>query len=271
MSRAQESPTPRARISVVIPAHRIDRWLDEAVESALDSRDVDLEVVVVLNGMTELVARPWMTDDRVRVIHDPEPLGPTRAMIRGLDASSAEFVARLDGDDRMLPNRLSAQIAWLRDHPETPLVGTAVRRIDGEGHALGEVRMPTGDDVRRHLVLSNTVSHSSILVRRDALTAAGGYDDRLEQMEDYDVILRLARRGPVAVLPELLTDYRIHAGQISRGAAPRGPHIDAVIRGRRQLGAHLGMPALSIAARNIAWLAAQHLRHRGLIRPGHEY
>jgi glycosyltransferase involved in cell wall biosynthesis len=258
-------------VGVVIPTHRADEWLDEAVESVLSSRGVDVDLVVVANGMAELPYRPWQDDARVSVIHEATPLGPTKAMILGVESSSTEYIARLDADDRMLPGRLAAQVARLRDQPEAPMVGTATRRITAAGAQAGSIRMPVGDDVRRHLVLSNTVPHSSVMIRRSSLESIGGYNATLDQMEDYDVILRLAQRGPIPVLPDELTEYRLHGAQISRGAKPWGPHIDLITLERMRLGRVLGMNALEIGARSLVWRAAQYARFYRVTRPAHEY
>lgn len=259
------------KVSVVIPAHRLDAWLDEAVESALSSKDVTVELVVVINGIEEMENRPWMADSRVQTIHHVAPLGPTLAMITGVEQTTGDYVARLDADDRMLPTRLALQAEYLQDHPDVPLIGTAVHRIGEDGASQGKIKAPYGSDIRRYLVLFNSVTHSSVLIRRSALLQVGGYNPQLSQMEDYDVILRLAQLGPIAVLPEELTEYRIHSGQISRGARPRGTHIDRVIVERRKLGKVLGMRTPSIAGRNLFWRAIQFARYYRVTKPGHEY
>lgn len=258
-------------VSVIVPAHRLDRWLDEAVESILASTIEDFEVVVVLNGVATVEPRSWMASAHVQLLHSPEPIGPTRAMIRGVEASGGEFIARLDADDRMRQDRLAAQVRYLERHPRTSLVGTAVRRITEDGSPAGSIRMPVGDDIRSHLLLSNTVPHSSVMMRRSALVEVGGYNPALSQMEDYDVILRLAQCGPVGVLSDELTDYRLHGGQISRGAKPTGAHITKVITERRRLGVVIGSPRIAVLARNLVWRAVQFTRYWQLTKPGHEY
>ncbi|APZ35043.1 hypothetical protein BOH66_12910 [Microbacterium aurum] len=258
-------------VSVIIPTNRVDSWLDEAVQSALDSSDVSIEVIVVINGPASFEPRSWTADPRVVLVHERSRLGPTRAMIEGVARARGEFVARLDADDRMLPLRLSEQVARLRAQPTAPLVGTATSRITPEGEPAGNIRMPSGDDVRRHLVLFNCIPHSSVMLRRSALEEVGGYDESLEQMEDYDLILRLSVLGPVPVLTSLLTEYRIHPGQLSRGATPYGLHIQRISVARRTLGRALGMNRLSVAARDALWRAAQYARYHRVTRPGHEY
>ncbi len=258
-------------VAVIIPAHRVDRWLDEAIDSALASTDIAVQIVVVVNGTPTLPDRPWMHESAVTVLHSSEALGPTVAMIRGIEATSTVYIARLDADDRMQPDRLHRQREWLARHPESTLVGTATRRIGPDGEDLGAIRMPTGPDIRRHLVLSNTVVHSSVMMRRSDLESVGGYDARLSQMEDYHLILRLAQCGAVAVLPDDLTEYRLHPGQISRGAAPSGDHIDAVVSERSRLGRTLGMNTVGVWSRNTLWRIVQFARYHRLIRAGHEY
>lgn len=258
-------------VSVVIPAHRQDAWLDEAVTTVLSSENVPVRVIVVLNGIATIEERGWSTDPRVSLVHEPHALGPTLAMIRGLEHTHTEFIARLDADDRMLPGRLAAQAEYLRRHTSTQLVGTAARRIDERGESAGSIRMPTGADVRKHLVLSNVVPHSSVMFRRSDLDAVGGYDPALSQMEDYDVILRLAARGPIAILPEEYTEYRLHTGQVSRGAKPSGLHIKKVLEGRKRLGQAIHMGQVGVAARNAIWRVVQYTRYYRVTKPAHEY
>lgn len=259
------------KVSVIIPAHRLDRWLDEAVLSALASTNVEIEVVVVVNGVETIPSSSWVEDCRVTLIHKPAPLGPTGAMILGLQHTTGDYVARLDADDRMAPTRLFSQADYLDNHPLTHLVGTLVRRITPQGVDAGLIRMPSGQDVRRSLLLTNVVTHSSILIRREALDLVGGYNENLTQMEDYDVILRLGCQGEIAILPEALTEYRLHESQISRGARPTGKHVDTVIAGRRQLGRVLGISPIEVFFKNLLWRLVQFTRYSRLTKPGHEY
>ena len=261
----------RTTVGVIIPTHRFDAWLDEAVTSTLASKDVDFQLVVVANGIAEVAHRPWIDDERVTLLHFPEPLGSGGAMLPGLGELTTDFVARLDADDRMLPARLHTQATYLIEHPDTHLVCTTVRRITESGADAGAVRIPTGRDVRRKLVFWNPLVHSSYMMRRESLIRVGGYDPRHKQMDDYDLALRLSQLGAVAVLPEELVEYRLHSDQISRGAKPRGEHIDRVITLRKKLGKSLGMNWFSIWVRTLIWRGVQFTRYYRLTKPGHEY
>lgn len=248
----------------------MDRWLDLAVESVLHESIDELDLVLVLDGVDIGDAPAWADDPRVRVIENPMSLGPAAAMTAAIAASTSPYLARLDSDDRDIDDRLRTQIAYLDAHPDTVAVSARTYRVNEYGVRQGEVRLPAGPDIRRHLLLSNVVPHSTLVFRRAAAERAGGYDSAFRQMEDYDFILRLAALGPIAQLDAPLVEYRIHSTQTSRGASPTGPHISAIARGRRALARELGVHPARAAIEHAAWVAVQHLRWRGVIKPGHE-
>lgn len=258
-------------MSVIIPSANADRWLDEAIESVLANDWERLEVIVVLNGADPAVTPAHADDPRVQILRFPERLGVAGAPLKGLEVATGEYILRLDADDRMLPSRIRSQAEYLQRHPEVALVGSRVAWIDPEGARAGAFDYPVGPDVRIALTRVNVVPHSSIALRRAALDAAGGYDPSLSFFEDYDLILRLAMRGRVAVIDEVLTEYRLHPSQVSRTFPPRGSHIDLVIAHRSALARQLGVPRLSTAWHNARWRGEQwamflYRRVRGLVR-----
>lgn len=257
-------------VSVILPTVRLDAWLDEAVWSILDNEGVDVDLVVVHDGVEPDRTLSWATDARVQLVHHPERLGQTRGMMSGLEHARHDLIARLDADDLSSTTRLSRQVEYLDAHPATVAVGSRVMRIDNAGVDGREMVFPAGPDIRSHLLFANVVAHSSLMFRREIGLAVGGYDATLRQMEDYDFILRLAAAGPIANLDELLTRYRVHPQQTSRGAPPYGRHIDQVMCGRVALRRVLRAPVLASTVKNIVWRAVQYARYYGVIRPGYE-
>lgn len=258
-------------ITVIIPTNRLDAWLNEAAASVLASVGVAVQLVIVLDGPVEGDMPAWSDDERVLVLRHTDNRGPSAAMMSALRAASSVLIARLDSDDVCHPERLAMQSAYLDAHPETVAVGARTARIGADGLAVGRVKLPFGNDIRRNLLLSNVLPHSTLMFRREVGEQAGGYNLALRQMEDYDFILRLAWSGPIAQLEETLVDYRVHSGQASRGAKPFGRHIRIVLRGRRKLGVVLKISAVIIELNNVIWVAAQYARYWGITRPAHEY
>lgn len=256
-------------VSVVIPTIRLDRWLDEAVESVLASVGVRVDLLVVHDGVAPDPGKSWASDERVTILHLPQRSGQAVGMNLAMASARYDLVARLDGDDLATPDRLLRQSEFLDAHPEVVAIGSRAMRIDENGAELSELRIPAGDDIRQHLLLQNVVVHSSLMFRKDIVTGIGAYE-ALDQMEDYDLVLRLAAIGPIAVLDEVLTRYRVHSQQMSRGAAPYGPHIRRVVAGRQELRRRLGASRLRAGALNIAWIGVQYLRFHRILRPGYE-
>lgn len=257
-------------ISVIIPMIRYDRWLDEAVHSILNQQDVSVQVVVVHDGIEPDPTMSWYADSRVKIVHSPARVGQAAGMNLGVGQAEYDLIARLDSDDVSSPRRLAAQVAYLNLIPGAVATGTRVMRIDDQSAEISELKYPSGADVRKHLIFQNVVPHSSLLMKKHAFYEAGGYDPSIRQMEDYEFILRLALLGPIGNVDELLTQYRVHPGQVSRGAAPRGSHIQKVLIARKQLSKNLGVPYLNYAIKALVWQAVQYLRYYKVVKPGYE-
>ena len=265
MSEAGTGQDGRAgMLSVVIPIGGVDQWLDESVASVLSDEQLDLELIAVFNNGAD-VPENWrfLEDPRVRVIHTSESLGPAGAGQRGIDAARGEFLVCLDADDVMLPERMQSQLEWMRRHPETVLVSSQVDWINEVGERVGAFELPTGPDVRAALLKLNVAPHSSWMVRLSAVRQVGGYDTSMRQMEDYDLLLRLSLLGPVAVLPETLTHYRLHDDQMSRAVRPNGDYVRTIRSGRRRLGEELGMSRARVARSGLWWEVQQWLMFWG--------
>lgn len=251
-------------MSVVIPVGRVDRWLDEAVASVLAEEAVDLEVIAVFNNGAEVPdGWPFLADERLRVISTPDSLGPAGAGQRGIDAARGTYVACLDSDDLALPGRLGTQLDWLERNPDAVLVSSQVDWIDEEGERVGAFDLPTGGDVRMHLLKLNVAPHSSWMMRLAAAREVGGYNLDMRQMEDYDLLLRLGRLGPIAVLPDTLTAYRLHSDQMSRAVRPNGDYVREIARGRSALGRAIGANPMRVFLDRCWWESQQWLMFFG--------
>jgi len=254
VSPPQQPPT----VSVIMPAYNAERTLDAAMRSVLAQTLQDLELVVVLNGITDAstdIARAIAAQDaRVRLIARSEA-GANAALRSAVDAARGKFVAVLDSDDVAHQDRLAAQVAFLAAHPDVGLVGSWARRIDTQGRPLELARMPTRrQGLMRLLEHECLMYHSAIMVRRELLDQVGGYSVGFECAPDFDLYLKLLDAG-VAIdnSPAALVDYRVVATGItqSRGAEQRQEAELAVARSRLR-GIGVGSTALDDAGRDPA-------------------
>jgi glycosyltransferase involved in cell wall biosynthesis len=255
-------------VSVVIPTNRIDSWLGIAVESVLSQQDVDLELILLFDGVEPPHPSLWPDDSRVRVVRNRVSQGVGHALREACSHAAGRFIARLDADDVALPGRLSAQIAYLDSHPETVAVTGGARWIDGGGAVVGRFGHRAGADARARLLRQNVLVQSAILFRTDAYRRAGGYG-LMRQMEDYDLWLRLAVFGRMAILEQDVVEYRVHPEQTSRGVHPRGEYVAIILGERRALARTLGSPPMAQFFRDLFFrsaLNAMYYLPPGLIR-----
>ena len=205
------------RVSVLMSVRNGERWVGEAVDSILGQTFDDLEFIVVDDGSTDstgaiLEARK---DPRLRVIHQP-PSGLTTSLNRAWRLSGAALLARMDADDVAHPDRLARQVTFLDAHPEVGLLGTGCHEISESREVIGVIVPPEDDAaIRRVLIRKNPFVHSSVMLRRAALEAAGGYDESLPVAQDYDLWLRMSRLTRMANLPEPLVKRRLTPGRVS--------------------------------------------------------
>src|SRR5688500_13291621 len=142
-------------ISVVMPVFNGQRFLAQAMDSLLAQTFRDFEVVAVDDGSTdkspEILRRYAKADSRVRVIHG-DHAGISAALNRGIEASTHEWIARIDADDVAAPERFARQIAAAKASPNVVVWGTFAQHVDAAGKVLGISRTgPTSEAAFRKL------------------------------------------------------------------------------------------------------------------------
>jgi glycosyltransferase involved in cell wall biosynthesis len=222
------------RVSVILGVRDGMPWLPEAVASVLGQTLADLELVIVDDGSADGTAA-WLAglpDARVRVLHQA-PAGLARALNRGVAASGAPLIARMDADDVALPERLARQAEYLDRHPEVGILGTGWRVLGPGGEVL-EPPPPPADDaaIRAALPRRNPLAHPTVMLRRAVGDRAGWYDERLPVAQDYDLWLRLLGRTRFANLPEPLLLRRYTAAMTSLARDDARLAAELVIRWR---------------------------------------
>ena len=197
------------KVSVVLPIDRAHSGLPEALCDLRRQSLADLEILVVTNGpdgsLADRVARLAADEPRVRVLHEPRH-SLAAALNLGLREARAGLVARMDDDDRCSMDRLERQAMVLESDPSLAGVGCWWDIAGPDGSTIATHR--PSDDPRRlrwKLRVSNPLAHGSMLLRRDAVLAAGGYDESLERAQDWELWLRLSEAKPtIGCVPDVL-------------------------------------------------------------------
>ena len=206
------------RVSVVIPSR--DRWplLRVALRSVFDQTLRDIEVIVVDDGSRDETpdALERIDDERLIVVTHATSSGVARARNDGLTRARTAWIAFLDDDDLWAPDKLERQLAAV-ERRGAVLSSTCALRITPAGTVVERVIAPGEDGIERQLLSSNVIGGpSTVLARADAVREAGGFDERLSVLADWDLWLRLAARGPLVCLDEPLAAILDHGANMQR-------------------------------------------------------
>jgi GT2 family glycosyltransferase len=207
-------------VSVLMPVYNAEQYLAEALESILGQTFADFEFLIVNDGSTDrslaILERYAAADGRIRLMSRPNT-GYTVALNGLLELASGELLARMDADDVALPQRFARQVDYLRACPDVVCVGSAVHFIDAAGRFLRDGHPGMDHDAIQQRALAGDcpLNHPSVMMRRAAVRAVGGYHPDFEPAEDLDLWLRLGEVGRLANLPDALMKYRQHAQSFS--------------------------------------------------------
>ncbi|MGE3327742.1 MAG: glycosyltransferase [Acidimicrobiia bacterium] len=245
-------------VSVLVPVHNGARYLAEALASVAAQTYPTWECVVVLDSCTdesELIARSEIPPERLRIVKITHRRVGS-ALMAGLRCAEGTYVARLDADDKMLPDRLVRQVAEMEARPSLAVLGSAATVIDGHGNPVGTRAPLSGvDELKAALLRKNQFIHPSVLMRRSSVIEQGGYRTDLPKVEDYDLWLRVAVENDLDNLAESLTAYRVHPEQETHRGVISWHAARTVGRSRSQLARSLGHSVLVTEVLNILWWA----------------
>lgn len=206
-----------SRITVLMPVRNAGPWIEESLRSVLAQTRHPDELLIVDDGSTDesmdVVDRLWQP--WFRVIKGPQS-GLAAALRLGIEESEGDLVARLDADDVASRDRLRLQEEAFADNQLTICGGwsTYLPHRPGRAHFKPPVAPST---IARFCGLGNPFVHSTVMLRRDVVVAAGNYRAPTSgpYPEDYDLWLRMLERGRGRNLAHSLVAYRVHASSVS--------------------------------------------------------
>jgi glycosyltransferase involved in cell wall biosynthesis len=198
-----------------------ERHLRQTVESILGQTFRDFEFIIVNDGSKdssrEILAEYEQKDARIRVI-DQENRGLTRALIRGCAEARGQYIARQDADDWSHPERLGRSVELFAPFPQLTMVSSWARYIDALGDVVQTVERPANPNLATPQLLHKRLgppAHGSVMFRRTAYEAVGGYRACFYYAQDSDLWLRLASVGGVAYVQQYLYHHRLAPETIS--------------------------------------------------------
>jgi glycosyltransferase involved in cell wall biosynthesis len=263
-ARMSEDPAPR--VSVVLPTYNRRSVLLEAIASVREQSFADLEILVCddgsADGSREAVQALASADPRIRWIQGEHSGRPGTNRNRGIRAARGEWIAFQDSDDLWLPDKLAKQLRVLEDAPQAAFIyGYAAElRADGSRRRMTPARVQREGRMFETLLFHSLIQTPTVLVRRELLERAGGFDEamRLTIGEDYELYLRLATQVPFHFVAEELALCRAQPDSISADL------LDGIAQVERVLQAAMERErvAPALAARVLAKLDLRRYKQR---------
>lgn len=213
-------PGEQPLVSVIVATFNGGRFIQETIQSALRQSLGDLELIVVDDGSTDdtLHCVRSIPDPRIRILEQPHQGAPA-ALNAGIAAARGRYVSPLDHDDLWAETALERHVEFLERHSEVSVTFSWSGLIDAQGRHIGLHSTRWRGPISFRQLLEDYVvgTSSSLVLRRAAVVAAGGFDPDFPRCQDCELILRISLAGPgcICAIPEELTFYRRHDGQMS--------------------------------------------------------
>ena len=210
-------------VSVIIPAYKVARFIEETLNSVLSQTFTEYEIIIINDGSPdtpELEAVLSKFQDKIKYLKQ-ENKGAGAARNAGLQVAQGEFVGFLDGDDAWYPEFLADQLALIRSNGGYDLVYSNAL-IVGDSPWAGKTYMdrdPSNGDATFDALIGERclVITSGVLARREPIIEVGLFDETLRNSQDFDLWVRLAKyaNAKITYQRKVLLRHRANAGSLA--------------------------------------------------------
>lgn len=187
-------------ISIIMGIYNCEDYLKESIESIINQTYDNWELIMCNDASTDntlKIAKEYEKKypQKIIVIENEKNMGLNYTLNHCLKYAKGEYIARQDGDDISLPNRLEEEIVFLKNNPKYSLVSANMIFFDengdwGESKNFGEVK-------KENFIKGSPICHAPCMMKKDALTSVGGYsvDKKLLRVEDYHLWFKFYING----------------------------------------------------------------------------
>ena len=208
------------KVSVLTPIYNTDmQYLRECIDSVLNQTFSDFEFIILDNGSEPYVERfvKSYNDPRIKFYRVDKNIGASTGRNLCISHARGKYLAILDSDDVAMPGRLATGVEFLDANPDVGVIGTFSRTTDGL-EFFSDCLPTENKDICNHLLFrGNMFCHSSMMLRADVLREHGvQYVPEQFPAEDYSLWLSMVGKTQFALLPQILTVYRVLPNSASK-------------------------------------------------------
>ena len=204
-------------VSIVLPVRNGEKYLNTAIESVTGfAREFD-QIIIIDDGSTDVtfqILEKWSKRDSRVTLIKTEGIGLADSLNLAISSAVHDWIARADVDDIYSPDRINTQINLISS--EVVAIFSDYKIFSSSGDYLGEI--PTAVfplPMKLSLVSGNRTPHPSVLFKKDAAIAAGGYLNSEFPAEDLGLWVRIQKLGELISSPVSLLNYTVSANSVT--------------------------------------------------------
>lgn len=201
-------------ITVFMPVYNAEKYLRESIESVLSQTYQDFEFLIIDDGSIDRsrdIIQSYRDD---RIIFKALNHNFIDTLNKGLEIADGKYVARMDADDIMLPERLQVQYEYMESNPDVDACGGYIEFIDYKDCQLKRPTSP--DELLTTLILYSPIANPTSMIRKKRIVDNKiRYQHKYIYAEDYKFWTEVAKYGKLANIPQVLLKYRTSKTQVS--------------------------------------------------------
>ncbi|OGL46001.1 MAG: hypothetical protein A2W05_01200 [Candidatus Schekmanbacteria bacterium RBG_16_38_10] len=186
-------------VSIIIPTFNCRKYIRHAIESALAQTYKNIEIIVVDDGSTDNTREEiedLISEKGISYIYQANK-GLPGARNTGIKHSSGEYLVFLDSDDVILPEKITTQVSFIKEHPDVCLVYSRYQyfKNDNPDDVVSHPYALLRGHLYKELIRANFFIVHSVLVKKECVEKVGGFDESFMAFEDWDLWIRMAESG----------------------------------------------------------------------------
>lgn len=210
------------KVSVIIPCYNAEKYIAECLDSIINQTYKNIEIVIVDSSMdkTSFIINEYIEKypGKIKYFYQ-NGKGPSAARRYGIEKATGDFIAFLDSDDIYVKDSVEIKLnKFFNDNQlslvfsdafiiyEKELLNYNYKKIVGkyfEGHVF------------KDLIINNFICTSTVMLKKEILNTTGNFNEKLKNVEDYELWLRISRKYKIGLVDIPLTYYRIRKGSLS--------------------------------------------------------
>lgn len=213
-------------LTIMIPVYNHFAYLDQCFQSIISQNDKTAEIVCVDDNSTDERVLEYL--DRQKELHNniivkknDENVGISTVLNQGLALSSGEFIGFVDCDDYLPPGAILTILQHIKKFPDVDYFFSDRNDVDENNKVLhrtiygGYPNIKPGGDIKNDLLDGMVASHLKV-IRKSIIEKIGGFDPGLNGVQDWDMALKVAEKGNLHYIPEVLYNHRIHTQSVTQ-------------------------------------------------------